>query len=207
LILILERSYHKDGTNGKLKHGDRLVCSTIELPWFQNKRNVSCIPEGRYQLVKRHTAKRSDHLRLAYVPNRDWILFHPANDAKTELEGCIAPVTKLIGNGKGSSSRKALKKLHLLVFEAFSEGENVQLIIKKEIEMNVVNRIKSPTPKFFRVLRMIGLSLATAGGVILASPVLLPASIVALGGYLAVGGGVLTAVSQATVEEEQTPNV
>lgn len=68
--------------------------------------------------------------------------------------------------------------------------------------MNVLERAKAPTPKFFRIIRTVGLALAAAGGAILASPIALPASIVAAGGYLALGGGVLTAISQVTVDEE-----
>jgi hypothetical protein len=68
--------------------------------------------------------------------------------------------------------------------------------------MNVVERMKSPTPKFFRILRNVGLAMAAAGAAILASPVALPAGLVAAAGYLTVGGGVLGAVSQATIEKE-----
>ena len=67
--------------------------------------------------------------------------------------------------------------------------------------MTIIERAKAPTPKFFKVLRTIGFSLAAAGGALLAAPISLPAGIVALGGYLTVGGTVLTAVSQVTVED------
>lgn len=67
--------------------------------------------------------------------------------------------------------------------------------------MTIIERAKAPTPKFFKVLRNIGLALAAAGGALLAAPISLPAGIVALGGYLTVGGTVLTAVSQVTVED------
>jgi len=67
--------------------------------------------------------------------------------------------------------------------------------------MNIIERMKAPTPKFFRVLRTVGLSVAAAGGALLASPVALPAGIVTLAGYLAVAGTVMTAVSQTAVEE------
>lgn len=65
----------------------------------------------------------------------------------------------------------------------------------------IVNRATAPTPKFFKVLRNIGLALAAIGGTILTSPVVLPAVVVAVGGYLAVAGGVLSAVSQLTVDD------
>jgi uncharacterized membrane protein HdeD (DUF308 family) len=64
--------------------------------------------------------------------------------------------------------------------------------------MNIVKRAKAPTPKFFKVLRNIGLVLAAVGGTILAAPVALPVVISSIAGYLAVAGGVLSAVSQIT---------
>ena len=65
----------------------------------------------------------------------------------------------------------------------------------------IVNRATAPTPKFFKVPRNIGLALATIGGAILTAPVVLPAVVVTVGGYLAVAGGVLSAVSQLTVDD------
>ena len=66
--------------------------------------------------------------------------------------------------------------------------------------MNVVERVKAPTPKFFKTLRTIGLALAAIGGAILASPVALPAGLVAAAGYIALAGGVVSAVSQTAVD-------
>jgi ABC-type xylose transport system permease subunit len=62
--------------------------------------------------------------------------------------------------------------------------------------MNIIERMKSPTPPFFKKLRAVGLVLAAVGGVLVASPIALPASVVTIGGYLIVGGSVATAVSQ-----------
>lgn len=64
--------------------------------------------------------------------------------------------------------------------------------------MNIIKRAKSPTPKFFKVLRNIGLALAAVGGTILAAPIALPVVVTSIGGYLAVAGGVISAVSQLT---------
>jgi uncharacterized membrane protein HdeD (DUF308 family) len=68
--------------------------------------------------------------------------------------------------------------------------------------MNIIKRVKSPTPKFFKVLRNIGLVLAAVGGTILAAPVALPAIVVTVGGYVAVAGGVISAVSQLTTTKD-----
>jgi C4-dicarboxylate transporter len=46
------------------------------------------------------------------------ILIHPANNAKKELKGCIAPVTSLTGIGTGSASRFAFEKLIAKIFSA-----------------------------------------------------------------------------------------
>lgn len=64
--------------------------------------------------------------------------------------------------------------------------------------MSIIKRAKTPTPKFFKVLRNIGLVLATVGGTVATAPVALPLAVISIGGYLAVAGGVLSAVSQLT---------
>jgi len=67
--------------------------------------------------------------------------------------------------------------------------------------MKIIERAKAPTPKFFKVLRTIGLTLAAVGGAILTAPVALPALITSLGGYFVVAGGVLSGVSQMTKQD------
>jgi hypothetical protein len=67
----------------------------------------------------------------------------------------------------------------------------------------VCDRMKKPTPKFFRKLRNIGVSLAAIAGTLLAAPVALPAVIIKVAGYLAVAGGVMGTVSQTAVTKEK----
>lgn len=57
------------------------------------------------------------------------------------------------------------------------------------------------TPPFFKKLRIVGVAVAAAGATILAAPIALPAAVVAVGGYLVVGGAVATAMSQAAIAE------
>jgi hypothetical protein len=66
----------------------------------------------------------------------------------------------------------------------------------------VIQRVKSPTPKFFKKLRNIGLTVAAIAGTIIAAPVALPAVVVKVAGYLVVAGGVLSGASQTAVEGE-----
>jgi uncharacterized membrane protein HdeD (DUF308 family) len=67
--------------------------------------------------------------------------------------------------------------------------------------MNIAKRAKAPTPKFFKILRTIGLVLLGISGSVMAAPVALPAAVVTAAGYIAVAGGVMSAVSQVTVED------
>ena len=70
--------------------------------------------------------------------------------------------------------------------------------------MKIIERYKKPTPKFFRVLRNIGIALATAGGAIIAAPLSIPATIITIATYMTVAGTVATAVSQAVIKDEDT---
>jgi hypothetical protein len=130
MILFLTRTYFPDGTNGKLEYEGKFICNTIELPWKQNETRVSCIPEGKYFIRKRYSAKFKWHMELVGIKNRSLILFHPANNALRELNGCIAPVTKLSGPGLGLMSRKAFSKLKDLVYKALDRKESVELIVE-----------------------------------------------------------------------------
>ena len=133
MVLVLHRTYFPEGTQGILEWNGTLVCYTIELPWLENQRRISCVPEGEYVLQKRYSKKYGWHIQLKNVTDRDLILFHAANDAKKELQGCIAPVTFITGVGKGSMSRKALLKLIQIVFTAFQNNEEVRIVIQKVI--------------------------------------------------------------------------
>lgn len=68
--------------------------------------------------------------------------------------------------------------------------------------MNIVERIQAPTPKFFKILRSIGLALLAISGSLIAAPVALPVAVVSVAGYAAVAGGVISAISQITVDDE-----
>lgn len=71
--------------------------------------------------------------------------------------------------------------------------------------MNLVARVQAPTPKWFKVLRNIGVALASVGGIIIASPVAIPVGLVSAAGYLVLGGSIISAVSQTAVKSEEEP--
>lgn len=129
---MLHRAYFEEGTNGALFNSGKFLCHTIELPWNDNKRNISCIPEGVYEVEPRFSKRFKHHLILKDVKDRSFILFHPANNALKELQGCIAPVTYLSGIGKGVYSKSAMQKLLSLVYQAKDRKEPILLTIKSQ---------------------------------------------------------------------------
>ena len=131
MMLYLFRTYHPEGTNGLLSYEGKPVCKTIELPWRNNKQRASCIPEGKYRLIRRMHQKHGDQLAIPNVPGREAILIHPANFALSELQGCIAPVSEHTGHGKGNYSRAALQALKDLVYPALADGDEVFLVIRE----------------------------------------------------------------------------
>ena len=76
----------------------------------------------------------------------------------------------------------------------------------KSRNLNLVSRVQEPTPKWFRIVRNIGLALSAVGGVLVAAPVALPAAVVSVGGYLLLGGTIIGAVSQTAVSAEEYGN-
>ena len=86
-----------EGTIGRLTAGD-LACFVMEPPWRDNRRNLSCIPAGRY-LVQPHRSPRFGRcLLVPEVPDRTHILVHAGNvggDVEggwhTHTLGCLLP--------------------------------------------------------------------------------------------------------------------
>jgi len=115
-------------TIGNWYHEDELVCCTIERPWLQNKVNVSCIPAGEYTIKPVNSPKFGLTYEVCDVVGRSHILLHKANRA-SELQGCIAPVTKygvIKNEWAGLQSKPAYDKLMTLL-----AGEEHQLEIKR----------------------------------------------------------------------------
>lgn len=101
---------------GRIYIDDEFICYTLELPWLNNQRRISCIPKGEYTVVKRYSPKYKNHFHILEVENRDWILIHIGN-YHTDTLGCILPGLGLVDiNGDGikdvTSSGKAMNLLN-----------------------------------------------------------------------------------------------
>lgn len=128
--LQIVRTYFFEGTNGCLLYNGHMICRTIELSWKENQSRVSCIPEGKYRLMKRYSRKFGWHLEILDVKNRSLILIQTANNATKELMGCIAPVTHIFGAGMGTLSVNAFKKVKDMIYKAINNNEAVWLTTK-----------------------------------------------------------------------------
>jgi len=129
-VLSLTREYGPTGTNGTLTFRRAFICHTIELHWRDNRQRISCIPEGRYRLVRRQYHRHGEQLVLVNVPQREAILIHAGNDAEDDLQGCIAPVTTLTGIGRGIHSRDALQTLKDMVYPLIDRGMKIWLLVR-----------------------------------------------------------------------------
>lgn len=72
----------------------------------------------------------------------------------------------------------------------------------KSNSMNLIERVNAPTPKWFKIIRTIGITLTAVGGAIIAAPVALPAALVTVAGYAILGGTVATAIAQTAMQTD-----
>lgn len=105
-LYLLERVYLKDRTLGSIYSPQGgLIAKTLELPWLDNKRSVSCIKEGKYLVTfsppvlqddpntevdesgGRHP-RPYDHYIIHNVPGRSGILIHRGMNPSWS-QGCI----------------------------------------------------------------------------------------------------------------------
>jgi len=95
-VVLVRYAYMPDRTLGHCYIDERRWW-TLERPWLLNRRNKSCIPEGRYLAIFTDTPKHGPSLLLQAVPGRTGILFHAGN-TPADTQGCI-----LLGNDSAMS--------------------------------------------------------------------------------------------------------
>ena len=131
-LLLVRDTFTKESTIGELFINEERICDTLENPWLDNQRRISCIPEGEYPVRLRYPkesgTKEYLHLLVQDVPDRDMVLVHIGN-LPSHTQGCL-----LVGLGTQqnvvNNSRLAMD---LLMKEILNlGGENINLIIKKK---------------------------------------------------------------------------
>ncbi len=93
-VIILRYAQDSKQTRGRgIVFGDSgevFAFVTLELPWKNNARNISCIPEGTYVLSKYQSATNGDSFAVQDVPDRSQIRIHKGNFT-SQIAGCILP--------------------------------------------------------------------------------------------------------------------
>jgi len=146
--LILERQnadYKQTlGTMFVVNEEDRIQfsCWGLELPDLENKSNVSRIPKGKYDILKRWSKKFGHHLIVENVENRKYILIHSGN-TYLDTRGCILVGSDLADINKDShmdviNSKDTLKKLLELL-----PNKTTLMIVENEHEAAVSTAIKA----------------------------------------------------------------
>ena len=115
------------GTLGVILVDGRVVCYSLELPWKENKPNVSCIPTGQYDLLLEWSpAFGKDLYELYGVDGRSEIKIHIGNSLG-EMKGCIILGTDVGYNADGErylyNSRKAFDKFMAAMDDR--DGDNI----------------------------------------------------------------------------------
>jgi len=131
-LLILRDTFSDESTIGELFLNGERFCDTLELPYRDNQRSVSCIPVGEYKVrlrVARESATRDYlHLLVKDVKDRSHILFHRGN-YPSDSRGCILVGMTSQQDFVGNSTLA----LDLLLKEIINlGGENINLIIKNK---------------------------------------------------------------------------
>ena len=131
-LLILRDTFTDNSTIGELFLNGERMCDTLELPYRDNQRSVSCIPTGEYKVRLRYPRESATrdylHLLVQDVKDRSYILFHRGNTAK-DTRGCI-----LVGLGSQQDFvQNSTLALDLLLKEIINlGGTNINLIIKNK---------------------------------------------------------------------------
>lgn len=92
-VTIARTHQRADGTFGVLSISDLPIAVTLERPWADNQKGVSCIPAGTYVAKRVQSPKFGETFEVTDVTGRDHILFHWGNRF-VDSHGCI-----LLGEG------------------------------------------------------------------------------------------------------------
>lgn len=96
---------------------------TMELPYLDNQRQISCIPTGVYFVQKRWSPAHGNHFHVLDVPNRDMILIHGGN-YYFNYKGCIGVGASFADLNKDglkdiTDTKKTLAKLYSIMPNEF----------------------------------------------------------------------------------------
>jgi len=89
-IVILRINSGDQGMFGALLIDKAFFSYTLEPPWRDNQKNISCIPEGLYHCSLTDSPRFGKAYQVEDVPGRTHILFHAGNFAGDKSKGFLS---------------------------------------------------------------------------------------------------------------------
>jgi len=136
----IKRTYEPKQTLGKFTLFDesgavKFECKSLELPWLNNQRKISCIPEGVYKVTRTTSPSQGVCFAVNNVPNRSNVLIHKGNYAgsmnpktgKPDILGCI-----MLGTAHADTNKDGIRDIIL-------SASTVQLLLTlvSEFELTI----------------------------------------------------------------------
>lgn len=128
---LLRTEQTETETRGILLCGSDRIAYTLELPWEGNRRNVSCIPPGRYWLRPTQSERHGYVLEITPVSGRWGILIHPGNTVE-DTDGCILPgraTSTIEGRQAVLQSRAAMEDIQ----QAWGNTVQGELVVSEDL--------------------------------------------------------------------------
>jgi len=134
-LLLIRDTFTDKSVLGKLYCNAEFIAHTLELPWKDNQKNISCIPNGQYsckiRLARESATRDYVHLQVKDIHNRSFVLFHRGN-YPSDSKGCI-----LTGTHRAQVPDKILesKIAHSYLMDYILSNK-----LSKEINLIIKNR-------------------------------------------------------------------
>lgn len=111
-------------------------CKTLELPWRDNEKRVSCIPANHYPAILHESPSFGDCVWIKEVPGRTHILIHHGNYNRDTL-GCILVGKEFYDiDGDGhldvTASKATMKELLTILEEPLFVNIKEEISVKEE---------------------------------------------------------------------------
>ena len=146
--LIIDRIYNTYQTESSIRLEDNGIIFSLkglELPWKNNHKHISCIPQGKYKATNHISPAFGKSIWIKDIPNRSEILIHVGNFIGSninngddpESDGCIlvgSEFLDLTGDGINDlvNSRVTIDKLYELV------KDEIDVVITEQSETGML---------------------------------------------------------------------
>ena len=134
-LLIRRVANSEDGVFGCIVYENKPFALTLELPWKDNRRRISCVPSGTYKCKRVDSHRFGNTFEITNVPGRSHILFHKGN-TDSDTAGCVL-VGEQFGDIKGDSGILSSKAGYNEMMGIMKDESGFRLIIVDDWKTNL----------------------------------------------------------------------